>query len=311
MDGIPVGRNLLSIEGDTPAAGAARPLQFTKYVSPGYFQTAGTRLIAGREYTWTDVYNLRPVAIVSENLARGFWSSPSAALGKRIRSLPNRPWHEVIGVVQDVRENGVNEPAPGTVYWPSFNNLYQEQADAIRALTFFIRSKQAGTESLQKQIRDGIWSVNPNLAVASVRTMQEIYSQSMSRTSFTLVMLAIAGAMALLLGIIGIYGVIAYAVSQRRREIGIRMALGAQPRELRRMFLRNGVLLAAVGVVIGLGIAGGLMRFMSSLLFQVSPFDPMTYAAVPLLLIAAAALASYLPARAASSLDPTQALKSE
>ena len=311
MDGIPVGRNPLAIEDDTPASGAARPLQFTKYVSPGYFQTAGTRLIAGRDYTWTDVYNLRPVAVVSESLARGFWGSSSAALGKRIRSIPNRPWHEVIGVVQDVRENGVNEPPPGTVYWPSFNNLYQEQADAIRALTFFIRSKQSGTESLQKQIRDAVWSVNPNLAVASVQTMQEIYSRSMARTSFTLVMLAIAGAMALLLGIIGIYGVIAYAVSQRRREIGIRMALGAQQRELRRMFLGNGVGLAAVGVVIGLGIAAGLMRFIRSLLFEVNPLDPMTYAIVPMLLIAAAALASYLPARAASSLDPTQALKSD
>ncbi|HXU08470.1 MAG TPA: FtsX-like permease family protein, partial [Blastocatellia bacterium] len=144
-----------------------------------------------------------------------------------------------------------------------------------------------------------------------VQTMQEIYSRSMASTSFTLVMLAIAGAMALLLGIIGIYGVIAYAVSQRRREIGIRMALGAQQRELRRMFLGNGVVLAAVGVAIGLGTAAGLMRFMRSLLFEVSPLDPVTYAAVPLLLIAAAALASYLPARSASSLDPIKALKSE
>jgi predicted permease len=301
----------LGFEGDTPAIGATRPLQFTKYVSPGYFQTAGTRLIAGREYTWTDVYDLRPVGIVSENLARTVWGSASAALGKRIRSVPNRPWHEVIGVVQDVREEGVSGPAPSTVYWPSFNNLYQDQPDAIRSLTFFIRSRQAGTESLQKQVREAVWSVNPNLAVASVQTMQEIYSRSMASTSFTLVMLAIAGAMALLLGIIGIYGVIAYAVSQRRREIGIRMALGAQQMQLRRMFLGNGVVLAAVGVAIGLGIAAGLMRFMRSLLFEVSPLDPITYAAVPLLLIAAAALASYLPARAASSLDPTKALKSE
>jgi len=311
LDGFPVGRNPLGFEGDTPAIGATRPLQFTKYVSPGYFQTAGTRLIAGRDYTWTDVYDLRPVGIVSESLARTVWGSASAALGKRMRSVPNRPWLEVIGVVQDVREDGVNKPAPSTVYWPSFNNLYQDQTDAIRSLTFFIRSKQAGTESLQKQIRDAVWSVNPNLAVASVQTMQEIYSRSMASTSFTLVMLAIAGAMALLLGIIGIYGVIAYAVSQRRREIGIRMALGAQQRELRRMFLGNGVVLAAVGVAIGLGTAAGLMRFMRSLLFEVSPLDPVTYAAVPLLLIAAAALASYLPARSASSLDPIKALKSE
>ena len=144
-----------------------------------------------------------------------------------------------------------------------------------------------------------------------MRTMQEIYDQSMARTSFTLVMLAIAGAMALLLGIIGIYGVIAYAVSQRRREIGIRLALGAPQSELRRMFVRYALALAGIGVAIGLVAAASLTRLMSSLLFGISPLDPLTYAAVPVVLLAAALLASYLPAQRAAAVDPVETLKAE
>ena len=133
----------------------------------------------------------------------------------------------------------------------------------------------------------------------------------MARTSFTLVMLAIAGGMALLLGIVGIYGVISYSVSQRTREIGIRMALGARPGELQRMFVRHGLVLAGIGVAFGAGAAVGLSRLMASLLFEVSPFDPLTYAAVSVVLVAAAVLASYLPARRASAVDPVEALRAE
>jgi ABC-type antimicrobial peptide transport system permease subunit len=156
-----------------------------------------------------------------------------------------------------------------------------------------------------------VWSVNSNLPVAEVRTMQEIYDLSLARTSFTLVMLAIAGGMALVLGIIGIYGVMSYTVSQRRREIGIRLALGAQGGELKHMFVRHGLMLAGIGVVIGLGAAAGLTRLMKSLLFGISPLDPVTYVAVPLILALAAIVASYLPARRAAAVDPVQALKVE
>jgi len=144
-----------------------------------------------------------------------------------------------------------------------------------------------------------------------VRTMQEVYDRSLARTSFTLVMLGIAGAMALSLGIVGIYGVISYTVSQRRREIGIRLALGAPQGELKRMFVRHALALAAIGVAIGLGTAAALMRLMKSLLFGISPLDPLTYAAVPVVLAAAAALASYLPARRAAAVDPVEALRVE
>jgi ABC-type antimicrobial peptide transport system permease subunit len=153
--------------------------------------------------------------------------------------------------------------------------------------------------------------VNASLPLASLNTMQEIYSQSLARTSFTLVMLGIAGAMALALSLIGIYGVISYAVSQRTREIGIRLALGSQKGALRWMFVRSALVLTGVGVVIGLAAAAALMRLMKTLLFGVSPLDPLTFLAVPLILATAAALASYLPARRAAGVDPIEALRAE
>jgi putative ABC transport system permease protein len=300
-------------EDKTYPAGEIPPLRFYKYPSPGFFHTAGTRIIAGREMTWNDIYGRRPVVLLSDNLARELWGTPSAAVGKRIREFPGMPWNEVIGVVQDVRENGVQEKAPEIVYWPpiSANIFGPSPINAIRNVTFVIRSDRAGTESFINQIQQAVWSVNSNLPVASVRTMQEVYGKSLTRTSFTLVMLGIAGAMALVLGVIGLYGVIAYAVSQRRREIGIRLALGAEPSELKKMFVRHGLTLAGVGVAIGLGAAALLMRLMKSLLFGISPLDPLTYVAVPIVLVAAAALASYLPARRASAVDPVEALKAE
>jgi predicted permease len=312
MEGIEPNWNSIFPEGKS-YRGELAPLRLFNNISPGFFHTAGTRIVVGRELTWTDVYGLRPVALVSENLARELWGTPSAALGKRFREWPSMPWHEVIGVVQNVHQNGVHEKAPAIVYWPTMmNDIYGPHSfDAVRTVTFAIRSNRAGTEGFLNEIRQAVWSVNSSLPLASVRTMQEIYSQSLARTSFTLVMLGIAGAMALVLGIIGIYGVISYSVSQRRREIGIRLAVGAQQSELRQMFVRSGLALAGIGVVIGLVTATGLMRLMKSLLFGISPLDPVTYVAAPLILVAAAVFASYLPARRAAAVDPVEALKAE
>ena len=289
------------------------PVRLFKYASPGFFRTAGTRVVAGREITWAEVYDLRPVVVVSENLARELWGTASAAIGKRIRHLPEMPWHEVIGVVQDVRENGVYEAAPPTVYWPTMSaslNARPGRPNAIRGVSFIVRSDRPLTAAFLNQIRQAVWAVNPGLPAAP-RTMREIYDQSLARTSFTLVMLAIAASMALLLGIVGIYGVIAYVVSQRRREIGIRAALGAQRGELQRMFVRHGLALAGIGVAVGLGAAAALTRLMSTLLYGVTPLDPVTYLAVPVVLVAATVLASYVPARRAASVDPVEALVGE
>jgi len=180
-----------------------------------------------------------------------------------------------------------------------------------RSGAFLIRTNRAATESFLTEARQAVWSVDSSLPVFQVRTLQDLYDQSLARSAFTLVLLAIAGAMALVLGIVGIYGVIAYAVTQRTREIGIRMALGAQSTGLRQMFVRQGLLLAGIGAVIGLGAAAGLTRLMASLLFGVSALDPLTYAGVAAILTAAAALASYLPARRATRADPLDALRAE
>jgi predicted permease len=289
------------------------PSRLFKYASPGFFRTAGTKVIAGREITWTEVYDLRPVVVVSENLARALWGTPTAAVGKRLRQHPGMPWHEVIGVAQDVREEGVYHAAPPTVYWPTMSAYVGPTSagpTAIRGVTFVVRSDRAATEALLSRVRQAVWSLSPNLAV-SARTMRDVYDQSLARTSFTLVMLAIAASMALLLGVVGIYGVIAYTVSQRRREIGIRAALGAKKGELQVTFVRQALALAGVGVVIGLGAAAGLTRLLSTLLYGITPLDPVTYAAVPVVLVIATVLASYLPARRAAAVDPVEALRVE
>ena len=162
-----------------------------------------------------------------------------------------------------------------------------------------------------EELRQAVWSVNPNLPLADVKTLQSVYDRSLARTTFTLLMLAIAGAMALLLGVIGIYGVISYSVSQRTREIGIRLALGAPLPEVTRMFVRHGLVLSAIGAACGLIAAFALTRLMKALLYDVSPADPLTYVAVSAGLIFAAMLASYLPARRATSIDPMDALRAE
>jgi predicted permease len=294
-------------EGDNP------PMRLYNYVSPGYFHTAGTRIVAGRDFAWTDIYGLRPVGMVSASLARELWGSPNAAVGKRFKEFPSMPWYEVIGVVQDVRENGVDQISPATVYWPSLSRDISGPGTlgAWRSMYFAMRSNRAGTQTFINEMQQAVWTINSNLPVADVSTMQEVYSDSMARTSFTLVMLAIAGTMALLLGIIGIYGVISYGVSQRTREIGIRLALGAQKGELKWMFVRSALVLTGVGVAIGAGTAAALTQLMKSLLFNVSPMDPFTYITVPVVLGLAAALASYLPARRAAAVNPVEALRAE
>jgi predicted lysophospholipase L1 biosynthesis ABC-type transport system permease subunit len=241
------------------------------------------------------------------------WGDPGAALGKRIREGAADPWHEVVGVVADVYDDGAQKKPPSFAYWPAMmDSVFAPQGISVmRFAVFVVRTKRAATDGFLTEARQAIWSVNSNLPVFAIRTVQDLYNQSMARTSFTLVLLAIAGAMALILGIVGIYGVIAYAVTQRTREIGIRMALGAQAPGLRQMFVRQGLLLAGIGAIIGLGAAAGLTRLMSSLLFGVAALDPLTYAGVAAILIAAAALASYVPARRATRVDPLDALRAE
>ncbi|HXZ13571.1 MAG TPA: ABC transporter permease [Candidatus Sulfotelmatobacter sp.] len=288
------------------------PLRVFKFVSPGYLNLIGTPLLAGREVTWSDIYQNNSVALVSENFAREWWHTPSNAIGKRIRVGNTDTWKEIIGVAANVYDDGVNQDPPSSVYWPlKIDSFEGEKTRVRRDVAYAIRSPRSGSEAFMNEVRQAVWSVNANLPLADVHTVDYFYTKSMARTSFTLVMLGVAGGMALLLGVVGIYGVIAYSVSQRRREIGIRMALGAQQKELTGMFVRHGMVLAIMGSICGLAAAFALMRFMASLLFRVSPMDPITYLAVAGSVLLAAYLASYLPSRRAATVDPVEALRSE
>jgi predicted permease len=306
--------NPIYAEDKTFAPGQIPPARRFRMIGPGYLKTMGTRILAGRDFTWTDLYEKRHVAMVSENLAREVWGDPHLALGKRIRVGNTDAWREIVGVVEDVYDNGVQVKAPTMAYWPALMDgwLFGDDGKYATIVAMFaIRSNRAGTESLLADVRQVIWSMNGKQPIFLASTMKELLDQSMARTSFTLVMLAIAGGMALVLGIVGIYGVIAYAVSQRTREIGIRIALGARPGSLLGMYVRHGLMLAGIGAVLGLAAASGLTRLMSSLLFGVKALDPLTYAVVSAVLIAAAMLASYLPARRAMRIDPVEALRAE
>jgi predicted permease len=300
------------VEGRAYAEGELPPLRALKFVSPGLLATLGTPLVAGRDFSWSDTYKKLPVALVSENIAREYWHNPADALGKRIRVSSKDDWREIIGVVANIYDDGVSKPPTASAYWPLMvDNFESDTTRVSRDVAFVLRTPRAGSENFLTEVRQAVWSVNPNLPLAGVHTVDYFYRRSMARTSFTLVMLGVAGAMALLLGVVGIYGVIAYSVSQRRREIGIRMALGAQQPTLTGMFVRHGLFLTGIGVLCGLVAAFLLMRLMSTLLFNVNPTDPATYAAVSAGLVATAFLASYLPSRRASAVDPVEALRAE
>jgi ABC-type antimicrobial peptide transport system permease subunit len=211
-----------------------------------------------------------------------------------------------------MRINGADQQAPTTVYWPILMAGFWGNPDFVqRGVVFAVHTNRAGTESFLQQARQAVWSIDSDLPISRIRTMEQVYRESMARSSFTLVMLAVAGGMALLLGIVGIYGVISYSVSQRTREMGIRIALGAPQSALQGMVVRHGLLLAAVGVAIGLGSAAALTRILASMLFEISPVDPLTYSAVSVVLLAAAAIASYVPAHRASRVNPVVALRAE
>ena len=306
-------QNPIIAENTRDGRGLNPPVRTFKFVSPGFLAATGTRLIAGRDLAWADIYGRRSVVLVSENLARELWGSSTAAVGKRVHEMSNRiQWREVVGVVENVHDDGIQKQSPPTVYWPfAIANFNGAPWNVQRNLAFAVRSPGAGTEAFLKRVRQAVAAINSGSPVVRAGTLQEIYGRSTAQTSFALVMLAIAGGMALMLGVIGVYGVIAYTVEQRRREVGIRMALGAPAAAVKWMFLRRGLWLACVGIALGLAAAAAFSRLMSSLLFGVTPFDPATYAVTATMLLVAAMAATYIPARRAASVDPMDTLRGE
>jgi putative ABC transport system permease protein len=292
--------------------GQMPPLRRYKWVTPNFFSTVGTRLIAGRDFTWDDLHSQQFVAVVSDSMAREYWGSAGAALGQRIRNSPKNSWREVVGVVADVRDDGITKGAVPMVYWPmTMKDFWDDDIFVQRWLSYAVRTPRVRTAGFIKDVQQAVWGINPNLPLARPRTLGDIYRASMAETSFALVIIGIAGGVTLLLGLVGLYGVIAYIVAQRRREVGIRMALGAAAADVQRMFVGSGLRLAGIGMVVGVGVALAVSRFLTSLLFGVSPFDPLTYGAVAAMLTAVALVATWLPARQASLVDPATALRSE
>ena len=297
MDGRSAG-SPVAVE-DRPVAGSP-PFRWGKAIGPGFFETIGNPLVAGRAITWADIHQPTPVIWISENLAREYWAEPSQALGKRI-GAPGE-WSEIVGVVGNVREGGLNQPAPTFFYLPMGNN---------RDMTFVVRSDRVGVPGFLRELQQAVWSINSNLPLARVQTLNEIQAQSMAQTSFAMVMLAIGASVALLLALVGVYGVVSYIAAERTFEVGIRMALGAQTGDVRALFLRHGLALTLAGLVLGTGAAMLVTPVMSALLYGVAPTDPVTYAGVAVLLGAVTLLATYLPARRASRVQPIIALRSQ
>lgn len=298
--------------------GQLPPIRRFKWVGGGYLESMQIPLVAGRALDWNDSFELRPVAMVTENFAREYWDSPAEAIGKRITTGMEAAgmWQEIVGVVGNVRDDGLDRDPTAVIYWPAlYRNLWEglPGVDAgvmvQRSMNYAIRSPRVGSAEFMTEVRDAIWAVNPNLPLAGVRTLDDLLTRSMARTSFSLVMLGIAAAVALILGAIGIYGVISYVVSQRTRELGVRMALGAESGTVKGMVLKQGMLLTGGGLGLGLVAALGVTRLMEALLYGVDPVDPLTFGLVTLCLAAVALVACYVPAHRAAKVDPVVAIR--
>jgi hypothetical protein len=259
------------------------------------------------------VHNRARVAVIADNLAREVFGDAESAVGRRLSTgLGPGDWREIIGVVGDVRDEGMERDAPALVYWPMAQEDYFDMPFSVRrTMIYAVRSPRVGTPDFLAEVRNAVWSAYPAQPLGGVITMELLQKDSMARTSFTLVMLAIAAAVALLLGSIGIFGVISYTVSQRTQELGLRKAMGAEAGSVAGLVVRQGLVLAVLGVGTGIAVALGVTRLMASLLFGVGPSDPLTFASVALVLLAVALLASYLPARRAARVDPMVALRAE
>ena len=287
------------------AAPTLPAIRFIRQVGAGYFEAMENPIVAGRSITWTDIHQLRPLALISENLALEYWDTPAKAIGHRIRSFANAPWQEIVGVVGNERADGLNHPPPALVYVPMAN-----EQGVSRFMMYVVRSGRAGTAGFVRELQQAVWSVNAVVPLANARTLADIQADSMAPTSFATVMLTVGASVALLLALVGVYSVVSHNAAERTNEVGVRMALGAQVGDVRRLFVRDGLVLTLIGIAIGLGAAVLVTPLMSTLLYGVHAVDPLTYAAVSVALAGVTLLATYLPARRASRVQPIIALRS-
>jgi putative ABC transport system permease protein len=271
-------------------------------VTPGYLRTMGIALVSGRDITDADRAGTEPVILVSESIAREFWPGESA-IGKKLGYPWPSPWLTIVGVVGDVKHDSLSSTRTLALYRPF------AQAP-IPSMTVVMRTT-ADPGVIANLLRATVRELDPNVPVSDVAAMDHVLSSAMARPRFAAILLTAFSAVAMMLGAIGIYGVIAYAVSQRTREIGVRMALGATPRDALWMVLRRGVWLTIAGLVVGTVAALGATRLLGGLLYGVSPTDPVTFAGVAVMLAGVAVLACYIPARRATRVDPAMALRAE
>lgn len=296
------------------AEGDPNPLRALNWVTPGFFHALETPLLAGRAFEWVDALEHRHVAIVSETFAREFWGEPLRAVGKRFRMDNSTSWKAIVGVAGDIRTHGVTAPPPAVIYFPIvLEGLWGPEgyAYAQRDLRYALRTSRHRATDLLPEARSAVAAVNPALPIFSVQTLDAIFATSISRTTFTLVMLGVSAGAAVVLGMVGVYGVVSYVVAQRRREVGIRMAMGATTGQVGAMVLREGGTLAGMGILVGATLAAGLTRLLSAILFGVSPLDPVTFGSVTAALLVAVLLASWIPARRAAGVDPAETLRGE
>ncbi|PYS68424.1 MAG: hypothetical protein DMF69_20270, partial [Acidobacteria bacterium] len=289
------------------------PVASSQSVSESFHETLGITLLAGRHFTERDTAESPLVVIVDDAFVRRHFSTGSlrSALGKRVRFVgDDEQWREIVGVVSHVRQNGLEEEGRAGIYRPWMQMNPKWMTSMTRAMDLIVKTS-SDSESFIGPIKGVVQSLDADQPLANVRTLRGIVDDSIAPRRFILSMLGIFALISFVLGAIGLYGVMAYHVTQRTREIGIRMALGAQRGDVGRLVVKQGMTLVLFAVTVGLGASWGLTRLMRSLLFGVSPIDPVAFAMPPILLTVIALLACYLPARRATKVDPLKALRYE
>jgi predicted permease len=300
------------------------PVFMTLQVTPGYFETMGIPLVAGRDFTSDEQSEGRRVVIVSETVAQEFWKTRDV-IGKRIvpggmQQEGETPWFTIVGVAGDVRDTTLHDPPRNEAYYPLLLGQSLAGADAPdddrygatpppRQMGFAVRAASGDPAALATAVRTVVGELDPNLPLADLEPMASHMSRARARLAFSMVLLLIAAGAALLLGCVGLYGVVSYAMRQRIPEMAVRMALGARPRDIRGMVLADGVLIGAAGIAAGLAGAALLTRLMKAVLYQVSPFDPLVFAAASAFPFAVFLLSTFLPASRAAAVDPATALR--
>ena len=307
--GSTIGDFSLGIDGYVPPPGTNAKGDW-QIVTDGYLESMGEQLLRGRAISRTDTSDSQLVALINEEMARRYWSRRDPIGGRlRIGGNPSRPWVTVVGIVKDVHHNGVAEVVKEKFYVPHAQ-WHKSVGFPIRGMSLIVRT--AGDPvSLAPSVRNVIRQLDPNLPVADVRPMTDVVGAALSTPRFTSALLSMFALLALTLSAVGIYGVLSYVVTRRTREIGIRVAIGADRARVLRMVLSNGLTLALIGLGLGLVVSLPVARVMRGLLHGVTPADPLTFVAVAVALAAVALTACMVPALRATRVDPVIALKSE